>query len=134
MTIVTFSGVTLLSASSAASDLESMIASLPLVTAPVSHPHTPTSVTHSEPPSSAIPTIDAPELLAHIHLTSKVTVFIFTVTSVPIICPSSVLSLLVSLSSALSLSWALLVCPAVKAYILVTMGLNLMKLSENVVI
>ena len=43
-------------------------------------------------------------------------VTVFTVTSVPIICPSS----------------ALLVCPAVKAYISVTMGWILMKLGESV--
>ena len=52
-------------------------------------------------------------------------VTVFTVTSVPIICPSSTLSLL-------ALSLALLVCPAVKAYISVTIGWILIKLGESV--
>ena len=45
---------------------------------------------------------------------------VFTVTSVPIICPS------------LALSSALSICPTVKAYISVTMGRILIKLGENV--
>ena len=47
-------------------------------------------------------------------------VTVFTVTPDPIICPSS------------DLSSALLVCPAVKAYISVTMGWIMMILGESV--
>ena len=55
-----------------------------------------------------------------LFIKKSVIVTVFTVTSVPIICPS--------LHGALSLSSALLVCPSDKAYISVTMGWILIKL------